>query len=225
MFVGETGLGRIVKRTLEVMKELGTDDPAAIRAHGAIDLQTVQRYLNFWFTSSLDLFGSEVSSNSASSFANGIKGRPDESQYEDHICADATYDLETPDGVESVNLRNAMNEVMRSSYVKDCEIGIKRWNMQIKRAGYDTPLRLPSSRFRRSIGSWANLPVDPDGKIIDRDTYEKQLVDWLPTENDQAFVHSLMQRVTEPGKMAGWIAPPDRGINKLPVDYEYVRAH
>ena len=144
-------------------------------------------------------------------------------QYEDHVCADETYDLETPDGIENVNLRNAMNEVMRNAYVKDCEIGIKRWNMQIKRAGYDTPLRLPSSRFRRSIGSWANMPVDPDGKIIEQAAYDRQLPDWLPTENDQAFVHSLMKPVIEPGKMAGWIAPPDRGINKLPVDYEYVR--
>jgi benzoyl-CoA 2,3-dioxygenase component B len=131
--------------------------------------------------------------------------------------------LETPEGVESVSLRNAMNEVMRNSYVKDCEIGIKRWNMQVKRAGYETLLRLPSSRFRRSIGSWSDLPVDPDGNIIERDAYERRLVEWLPTESDQAFVHSLMQPVTEPGKMAGWIAPPDRGINKLPVDYEYVR--
>jgi hypothetical protein len=32
-----------------------------------------------------------------------------------------------------------------------------------------------------------------------------------------------IQRVVEPGKMAGWIAPTDRGINKLPVGYEYVR--
>ncbi len=223
MFVGETGVGRIVKRTIEVMKELGTDEPAAVRAHGAIDLQTIQRYLNFWFTSSLDLFGSEVSSNSASSFANGIKGRPDESQYDDHVCADSTHNLETPDGIESVRLRNAMNEVMRSSYVKDCEIGIKRWNMQIKRAGYENPLRLPSARFRRSIGSWSDMPVDPDGKVIDRGQYDRQLAEWLPGESDQEFVHSLMQRVTEPGKMAGWIAPPDRGINKLPLDYEYVR--
>jgi benzoyl-CoA 2,3-dioxygenase component B len=36
-------------------------------------------------------------------------------------------------------------------------------------------------------------------------------------------VKSLMQRVTAPGKMAGWVAPPDRGINNLAVDYEYVR--
>ena len=40
---------------------------------------------------------------------------------------------------------------------------------------------------------------------------------------DLSFVKSLMQRVTEPGKMAAWIAPPDRGINAQAVDYEYVK--
>src|SRR3954447_10800145 len=109
MFVGETGVGRIVKRTLEVMKEIGSDDAQAVRNHGAVDLATIQRYMNFWFTSSLDLFGSEVSSNAASSFASGIKGRPDETQYEDHVCSDAVIALETPQGQESVSLRNAMN--------------------------------------------------------------------------------------------------------------------
>jgi benzoyl-CoA 2,3-dioxygenase component B len=222
MFVGETGVGRVVKRSVEVMKELGTDDPQAVRAQGAIDLPTVQRYLNFWFTSSLDLFGSEVSSNAASSFASGIKGRPDEAQYQDHVCKDATYQLETPQGVEAVSLRNAMNEVMRSAYVKDCEIGVKRWNLTLQRAGLDFRLALPSQRFRRSIGSWANVPTDPQGNVIAREEYDRRLPEWLPTEADRAYVRSLMQRVVEPGKMAAWIAPPDRGINNLPVDYEYV---
>jgi benzoyl-CoA 2,3-dioxygenase component B len=223
MFVGETGVGRVVKRTLEVMKELHTDDPAAIRNHGAIDLPTIQRYLNFWFTSSMDLFGSEVSSNAASSFANGIKGRPDEGQYQDHVCTEATYELETPQGKESVSLRNAMNEVMRSSYIKDCEIGVKRWNMQIQRAGFHFRLALPSPRFRRSIGVWANVATDPEGRAIGRDEHDRRLPEWLPSEDDRAFARSVMQRVVEPGKMAGWIAPPDRGINNLSVDYEYVR--
>jgi benzoyl-CoA 2,3-dioxygenase component B len=213
----------VVKRTLEVMKELRTDDVAALRNHGAIDLPTFQRYLNFWFTSSLDLFGSEVSSNAASSFANGIKGRPDETQYEDHVCIDATLELETPQGRESVALRNAMNEVMRGSYVKDCEIGVKRWNLQIQRAGHDFRLALPSPRFRRQIGVWANVPNDPEGRSISSDAYEAGLRQWLPSEPDRAFICSLMQRVVAPGKMAAWIAPPDRGINNLPVDYEYVR--
>jgi benzoyl-CoA 2,3-dioxygenase component B len=223
MFVGETGVGRVVRRTLEVMKELGTDDPETVRRHGAIDLPTIQRYMNFWFTSSLDLFGSEVSSNAASSFASGIKGRPDESQYTDHVCADASFDVDTPQGAETVSLRNAMNEVMRGAYIKDCEIGVKRWNMQIRRAGVDFELKLPSPRFHRAIGAWAIAPTDPSGKPIGREEYQRRLPEWLPGESDRNFVHGLMQRVVAPGKMAGWIAPPDRGINNLAVDYEYVR--
>jgi len=223
MFVGETGVGRIVKRTLEVMKEIGSTDPQAVRAQGALDLPTIQRYMNFWFTSSLDLFGSEVSSNAATSFATGIKGRPDENQYPDHVCVDATYELQTPQGTQAVSMRNALNEVMRTSYIKDCEIGVKRWNMQIQRAGYDLRLTLPSPRFRRSIGAWVNVPTDPQGQSISREEHDRRLSEWLPSESDRAFVRSLMQRVTEPGKIAGWIAPPDRGINNLPVEYEYVR--
>ena len=223
MFVGETGISRVVKRTLEVMKELGTDDPARIRAHGAIDLPTLQKYLNYWCSSSLDLFGSEISSNSAANFANGLKGRPDETQYEDHVLRDKTLELVTPEGTQTVPLLNALNEVMRESYLKDCEIGLKRWNRMIERAGHDFRLSLPSSRFRRQIGPWAGQPVDTYGKLIPRDEYERRLEDWIPSERDRAFVHSLMQRVIEPGKMAAWIAPPERGINNLPVDYEYVR--
>ena len=98
MFVGDTGIGRVIKRTIEVMKELGTDDPVAMRKAGAIDLPTIQRYLNFWFSSSLDLFGGDSSSNAASYFANGLKGRPDEERYEDHLAAEQAHTLELPDG-------------------------------------------------------------------------------------------------------------------------------
>src|SRR6266550_2069279 len=95
MFVGDTGIGRVVRRTVEVMNELRTDDPVKIRAAGAIDLQTIQKYMNFWFSSALDLFGSEVSSNAASYFANGLKGRPDEALYDDHVAA-GEYTLDQP---------------------------------------------------------------------------------------------------------------------------------
>jgi benzoyl-CoA 2,3-dioxygenase component B len=225
MFVGETGISRVVKRTLEVMKELGTDDPARIRAAGAIDLPTLQKYLNYWCSSSLDLFGSEISSNSAANFASGMKGRPDEPTYQDHVLRDVSMTIETPQGAETVPMLNALNEVMRESYLKDCEIGVKRWNRMIERAGHELRLTLPSSRFRRQIGPWAGQPVDTHGRLIGREEYERRLEDWIPTERDRAFVHSLMQRVIEPGKMAAWIAPPERGINNLPVDYEYIHLH
>jgi len=202
MFVGETGIGRVVKRSLEVMKALSSDDPAKVRAQGAIDLPTLQKYLNFWCSSSLDLFGSEVSSNSAANFASGLKGRPDETQYDDHVLRDKQLKLLIPDGEQEVPMLNALNEVMRESYLKDCEIGLKRWNRQIERAGFDLRLTLPSSRFRRSIGAWAGMPVDPTGKLISKELFEKSLGDWIPSEADRAFVHSLMKKVAQPGKMA-----------------------
>lgn len=230
MFVGETGISRVIKRSLEVMKEIGSDDPEAVRRAGAIDLPAVQRYLNFWFSSSLDLFGGDTSSNAASYFANGLKGRPDEANYEEHLAAGQSYTLELPDGkdgvkAEEIPLRNAMNEVTRGSYVKDCEIGVARWNRMIEKAGFPFRMVLPSTRFRRSIGSWANVPTDTTGRPISRQEYESRLSEWLPTESDQAYVLSLMRGVYELGKIAGWIAPPERGINNLPVDYQYVLLH
>jgi len=66
MFVGETGVGRVVQRSCELMKEDPNQDP---RALGGIDLPTIQKYLNLWYTLSLDLFGGEVSSNAADAFA------------------------------------------------------------------------------------------------------------------------------------------------------------
>jgi len=229
MFVGDTGITRVIKRTLEVMKELHTEEPDVIRRAGAVDLPTIQRYINFWFSSSLDLFGAEVSSNAAVYFANGIKGRPDETNYEDHLCKDSTFTFETPkdDGVaiEEVTMRNAMNEVTRNAYIRDCEIGVKRWNRLIAKAGYSFELALPSPHFRRNIGVWVGKFVDPTGTIVSSERWNQQLPGWLPSETDKAFIRSLMQRVIEPGKMAGWIAPPDRGINNLPVDYSYVHLH
>lgn len=230
MFVGETGIGRVVRRTCEVMNELKTDDPATLRRAGVIDLPTVQRYLNFWFSSSLDLFGADVSSNAASYFATGIKGRPDEETYPDHLALEQSFELERPDdegGVVKIQvpLRNAMNEVVRTAYIKDCGIGVTRWNRIIAKAGVNFELRLPSARFRRAIGSWANLPVDPAGNLLAPESWARRKGEFLPSDEDRAFIMSLMKPVTEPGKMAAWIAPPDRGINNQPVAYEYVKQH
>ncbi|HUL14485.1 MAG TPA: benzoyl-CoA 2,3-epoxidase subunit BoxB [Terriglobales bacterium] len=230
MFVGDTGIARVIKRTLELMKELGTDDPESIRKAGGIDLPTVQKYLNFWFSSSLDLFGGDTSSNAASYFANGLKGRPDEIRFSDHIESETTHTLELPDGQggvrkEIVTMRNAINEVVRDSYIKDCEKGLTRWNRLLEEAGYAHRMFLPSTRFRRSVGNWANVPTDLRGIPISAEDCNARLDEWIPTPADRAFVHSLMNGVFERGKMAGWIAPPERGINAQPLDYEYVLFH
>src|SRR5262249_26577103 len=214
MFVGTSGITRVVKRTIEVMKELGSDDPAAVRNAGAIDLTTLQRYINFWCSSSLDLFGAEISSNAANYFAGGLKGRPDETRFPDHIATERSLGLEMPDGkggvtAEDVPLRSAMNEVTRTAYVRDCDVGVQRWNRLFGEAGYDFRFRLPSTRFNRSIGVWSGVSTDPDGRPIPHEEWRRRECQWLPSAEDRSFVASLMQRVTEPGQMAGWIAPPE----------------
>jgi benzoyl-CoA 2,3-dioxygenase component B len=223
MMVGTSGIARIIRRTLEVMVQLKTDEPDKLRAAGVVDLPTLQRYLNFWFSSSLDLFGAEVSTNAASYFASGIKGRPDEGRHTDHVCRDATLAVETPDGPQHVPLRNAMNELTRQAYLKDCNNGVQRWSHMIEQAGVDFRLRLPSPRFHRTIGAWAGRSVDPSGGFVDEGEWRKRHDDWLPSAADRAFVKGLMRAVTAPGKVAGWIAPPERGVNHQPADYEYVR--
>ncbi len=228
MFVGDTGISRVIKRCLEVMKETGTDDPEAIRKAGAIDLPTIQKYLNFWFSTSIDLFGGDSSSNAASYFASGLKGRPDEAKFDDHVAAGQSFTLELPDGkgsvrTEEIPMRNAMNEVARDAYFKDCELGMTRWNRVIEKFGYNFRLTLPSARFRRNVGSWAGVPTDTTGKPISREEFNARQSEWLPTDDDRAFVYSRMHGVFEPGKIASWIAPPERGINGLPFEYEYVR--
>jgi benzoyl-CoA 2,3-epoxidase subunit B len=228
MFVGSSGITRLIRRTIEVMQALGGDDPTRVRNAGAIDLPTLQRYVNFWFSSSLDLFGAEISSNAAIYFATGIKGRPDEARFADHLALGETLGVQIPDrnggvGREQVPLRNAMNEVTRAAYIADCEIGVRRWNRLIAEAGQEFRLQLPSPRFHRAVGAWAGTATDPDGNPVGAETWHARQDDWLPSDSDRAFIGSLMQRVTEPGRIAGWLAPPEIGIDNLPPDYEYVR--
>ncbi|HEU0154450.1 MAG TPA: benzoyl-CoA 2,3-epoxidase subunit BoxB, partial [Stellaceae bacterium] len=74
-----------------------------------------------------------------------------------------------------------------------------------------------------AIGVWAGASADPDGNPLDGMAWRDRQSEWLPSTADRAFVKSLMRQVTEPGRIAGWIAPPDRGINDQPFDYDYVR--
>lgn len=65
----------------------------------------------------------------------------------------------------------------------------------------------------------------PEGEVISAEEWDRHRDEWLSPEADFDFVASLMQPVTEPGKMAGWIAPPKHGIHGQPLDFEYVRFH
>jgi benzoyl-CoA 2,3-dioxygenase component B len=224
MFVGETGVERIVQRTAELMKQDPNEDA---RAQGGIPLDMIQRYLNLWFALSLDLFGGEISSNAASFFADGLKGRYKEETYQDHLALSETYRMTVPrDGrvaEEDVPLRNAMNEVLRDAYIEDCQRGVDRWNKRLAEAGLSARLALPSKRFYRHIGIYADMPFDPQGQILDKAEWERRRGEWLPSDADRAYVANLQKAVRDPGQIANWIAKPARGIKGLPFDYEYVR--
>jgi benzoyl-CoA 2,3-dioxygenase component B len=225
MFVGETGVGRVVQRTCELMRQHGTDD---VRPHGGIDLATVQKYLNFHYSVSLDLFGSEVSTNAANFYTAGLKGRFEETRQEDdHRLKQATYRVSAVRG-DRIEEREepaltALNERLRDDYIADCQRGVDRWNRILAGHGVDVELKLPHRGFHRAIGTFAEMKVSPDGRVLSEAEWDARRAEWLPTEGDEAFVESLMQPVVERGKFAGWIAPPARGINGQPVDFEYVR--
>ena len=228
MFVGESGVARIVQRTCEVMNQLGTDDPAKLRAAGVIDLPTIQRYLNFHFSVTMDLFGADVSSNAATFYTTGLKGRFEEGkQADDHKLVDASYPvLEVRDGtLASVDAPalNALNEKLRDDFIRDATAGVERWNRVIEKAGLPFRLTVPHKAFHRKIGPLAAAHISPDGRVVDTATWAKHEREWLPSPEDRAFVASLMGRVAAPGKFANWIAPPARGINNQPVEFEYVR--
>ncbi len=226
MFVGETGVGRILLRTCELMKEHKTDD---VRSAGGIDLPTMQKYLNFHYSVSLDLFGQEASTNAANYYTQGVKGRFLETRIDDdHLLVGAGYDIETVENgkivMKNVSALAALNERLRTDYIDDCAKGVLRWNKAIERAGINFEIKLPHRGFDRQIGAFAGLRVSPDGKVLSEAEWLAQKDKWLPTDEDRAYVTSLMgPAVVQPGKFANWIAPPARGINNQPGDFEYVR--
>jgi benzoyl-CoA 2,3-dioxygenase component B len=230
MFVGETGVGRTILRTCEAMRAAGIEDPAdvaRVRALGVIDLPTLQKKLNLHYTLSLDLFGSEVSTNAANAFNASLKGRHRETRIDDdHRLENATYPvLKLVDGaimrVDEPAL-TALNMRLRDDYSADCAKGVERWNKIIARSGVAFELQLPHVAFHREIGEFRDVHVDPAGELIDAATWERQKDQWLPSQGDGDFIAALMQPMQEPGQFAGWIAPPKVGIDNKPGEFEYV---
>jgi benzoyl-CoA 2,3-epoxidase subunit B len=230
MFVGETGVGRTIQRTCEAMRAAGIDDPAdvaRVRALGVIDLPTLQKKLNLHYTLSLDLFGSEVSTNAANVFNASLKGRHRETKIDDdHRLENATYPvLKLVDGVIRLvdePALTALNMRLRDDYSADCAKGIERWNKIIARSGVEFRLQLPHVAFHRGIGEFRDVRATPSGELIDAAAWERQRDRWLPSQADGDFIAELMKPMQEPGRFAGWIAPPKVGIDNKPGEFEYV---
>ncbi|HYZ30736.1 MAG TPA: benzoyl-CoA 2,3-epoxidase subunit BoxB [Crenalkalicoccus sp.] len=231
MFVGETGVQRIIERTCQAMKEAGIEDPndaERIRALGVIDLPTLQRKMNLHFSLTLDLFGSEVSTNAANAYNAGLKGRYREDKIEDdHRLLDATYPvLRCVDGAivkEDVPALSGLNMRLRDDYVADCQAGVNRWNKAIEKAGIPFGLTLPHVAFNRRIGEFSKIHADPEGRVVDEASFVANRERWLPSSEDDLYITGLMRPVSAAGDFAGWIAPPKVGIDNKPGNFEYVK--
>src|ERR1700760_3754007 len=224
MFVGETGITRVVQRTCDAMREAGIDDPndiAKVRALGVIDLPTIQKKLNLHYSLSLDLFGSEVSTNAANAFNAGIKGRYHETQIQDdHKLQNDTYPvLKFVNGeiklVDEPAL-TALNMRLRDDYSQDCVKGMLRWNKVISTSGYDFKLTLPHVAFHRAIGEFKDVQATPEGLLIGDAVWARRKDEWLPSSEDGDFIASLMKPVTAAGEFASRLSPPKIGIATKP---------
>ena len=229
LFVGETGLARTIRRTAQLMRESESED---VRPHGGIPLDIVQKYINYWFSVSLDLFGNEDSSNAAAYFAHGLKGRFNEANrklYPDATAREGAYKFAGVDEDRGelmdmeIPVRRAMNAVLRDAYIEDCERAVARWNKILEQEDSKHRIKLPSVRFHRLVGTYSRGHFDPDGVMMSKDEFESRRAEFLPTKEDRQYVKSVQFLVTERGKFANWIAPPQHGINGRPLDFEYVR--
>ena len=120
-------------------------------------------------------------------------------------------------------MRNAMNEVLRDDYVKDCEKALKKWNKILEEEGSDTRLTLPSRRFHRHQGIYAGHFFNPQGELVTEEEFRANEPKWLLVPEDNDYLHSIMKPCHEPGKFANWISPPARGIDGKDPGFEYVR--
>jgi len=224
MFVGTTGVQRTVERTAELMREQGTAD---IFSHGGIPLTVIQKYLNFQFSVSMDLFGSEQSTNAGNYYSSGLKGRWMETRRKDDhelLEAERTMNVVEGDkiGQRTVPMLSALNLDLRDEYAADCANGVRRWNQALEDAGLQERLFLPHEGFNRAVGTYSSHHLSPEGEVLDEATWQARKSDWLPSDQDRESVAKLMVPEYEAGKFASWIAPPQAGINEQPVEFDYV---
>jgi len=223
--VGTTGVDRVVQRTVEVMREHDTD---AVAGLGAIPLPMIQKYLNFHYSVSLDLFGGETSTNVANYYTAGLKGRwLEDRRKDDHKLASDSImvdSLSQDDEIEQteVSALVGLNTDLRREYIADCQGGVKRWNRILEEGGMRQRLKLPHVAFNRKVGAFAGIEATPDGEKLSATEWQRRQGEWLPTDVDKTYVRSLMRPVHERGKIAAWISPPRNGINGQAFDYDYV---
>ncbi len=190
----------------------------------------IQKYLNFHYSVSLDLFGGETSTNVANYFTAGLKGRwiggaaQGRPPAHRRLASASTRSSTGEIGQTEVAALVGLNTDLRREYIADCQSGVKRWN------------RILDERRAAAAAGLPHVGVQPPGRRVRRHRGHARTARCSPPSEweraqgrvaadrrrQDATSRSLMQPVYEPGKIAAWIAPPRQGINGKPFDYEYV---
>ena len=151
-------LTRVVQRTADALRESPDADP---RTLGVIDPATFQKYLNFHYSVTLDLFGAEVSTNSANWYSMGLKGRYREGRIGGRPPARFRRLPHASSGRgRRRRLRDRRgarpqraDERLRDDFIADVAIGVRKWNRILREAGVDLELSLPHRAFNRTSAS------------------------------------------------------------------------
>jgi benzoyl-CoA 2,3-epoxidase subunit B len=149
---------------------------------GKVPTALLQKYINHWVPTAFDLFGKDESSTAHWAYVWGIKSRFNE--------------LETDDPVD----KRTLNDYNRTLYANECAELMSQLNTVLP-AG-QPPLYLPSLKFRRAIGQYAEQKFTVHGEPFhgsDAD-YQDYLKSITPQAEDEA-------KLAEIFKSNDWIAP------------------
>ena len=145
---GANGLRRIVKQ-------------------GVIPCALIQKYVNKWVSTGLDLFGTDDSTSAQWAYVYGIKGRYDERE-----------------ATESAD-RDHLNEASRDLYFQELSEEMRRISKARKKG--EPELFIPSDKFKRGLGKYAGRNFTVEGEPFDGSDqeWEDYLATVLPTEEDE----------------------------------------
>jgi len=155
---GANGLRRIVKQ-------------------GVIPCALLQKYINKWVSTGLDLFGTDDSTSAQWAYVYGIKGRFDERESAE--AADRAH----------------LNEASRELYFQELRAEMTR--ISSARKDGEPEITIPSDKFNRDIGKYSGKRFTVEG-----DTFEGSNEDWqeyldsvIPTaEDEDRLMNEYMQQ-------------------------------
>lgn len=161
----------------------GQDGLKRIILGNRLPISVLQKYVNKWVSTAHDLFGKDESSTAEWGWVWGVKGRFDERK----LDRDEAFD------------RKALNDHNRTLYHNEVADIIHKLNGEIAKTGRDEKLVMPSLKFNREIGMFADQHFDIEGNPIgSEEEYHNYLAANMPSAKDEELINDI-------GKDKDWI--------------------